>query len=68
MAKKIVIRRDIIVFCFFPQTIDRCAEVTYPPEVNNITVFNSGIPHGESVVMFAGGHTPPIKGLGLKLE
>jgi hypothetical protein len=53
---------------FEPQIIEWCAQVTVAPEVNKRIVFNSGIFHAFNIVKKAGGHTPPIKILGLKLK
>jgi hypothetical protein len=44
------------------------ALVIVTPEVSKTIVFNKGIPRGEKHSIPTGGHTPPIKGEGAKLE
>lgn len=67
-AKITVIIREIQAWYFDPHTIEWWAHVTDAPDDNNKIVFKRGIFQGSNVVIKAGGQTPPIAGLGLKLE
>lgn len=53
---------------FEPYTIEWWAQVTEAPDDNNKKVLRRGTFQGSKVVINAGGQTPPIAGLGLKLE
>ena len=58
-----------ITACFLaPKTIAWCAHVTVAPDVNKSIVFSKGTFQGSNIVKNTGGHTPPKKILGLKLE
>jgi len=67
-AKPIVQINAFIASGLFPQTIAWCAQVTVAPELNKIIVFNKGTFQGFKTIKNAGGQTPPIAKLGLKLE
>jgi len=67
-ANKIVMAKEMIALFFDPQTMLWCAQVTEAPELKRIKVLTNGIFQGSNVVINAGGQTPPIAGLGLKLE